>query len=122
MKRHKVLQWLLQHSLQHSPKMAFLGCFGAFLGVLHCCSEFLGDRYTPPPYAIFTHLSDGPSGNRPAALVDTMTDLETARQEWEAVTAALRNPRIGLLESRRLFRRLWEISATIAKLEKDTQS
>ena len=48
----------------------------------------------------------------------TLDDLEAA---LDAIRAELRNPKIGLLQTRALYRRMGEVSAMIDALENDPQ-
>ena len=47
----------------------------------------------------------------------TAPDLDIAHDELERVRESLRNPKIGLLQTRALYRRMGELYAMIDKLE-----
>ena len=51
----------------------------------------------------------------------TPNELDRVNLELAQVKDALRSPRIGLFESRRLFRRLEQLYRELDTLEKDTE-
>ena len=49
-------------------------------------------------------------------------DLDSAYDELEQVRDALRNPKIGLMQTRALYRRMGELHRQIEDIEKDSDN